>query len=119
MNIPHKRYQIFILFFFTLLFTLVYPSYHTAEHTFVLPRYQTDSSNVRENKSPQDFSYDKTWGNSNFNQSYAHKDHFDKYTTDDFKHHFTTQGYTENQILDERCLYMFDKFVKFAVICED
>ena len=114
MNIPHKRYQIFILFFFTLLCTPAYPSYHTAEHTFVVSRYQTDSSNVKENKSHHDFSYDKTWGNSNFNHSYLIKIILINIQLHDFKHHFTTQGYTENQILNERCLYMFDKFVKFA-----
>ncbi len=44
----------------------------------------------------------------------VHNSHFNTYTLHDFKDHFTTREYTESQILNQRCLYMLDEFVKFA-----
>ena len=110
MNMPHKHYQFFILFFSILLF-----AHLNAEHAEIyvsLTSHQTDNREFTNNKSH--FSHDDTWNNSRIGSSYNHKHQFKQYNAHDFKQYFTNHEYTENQILNERCLYMFDEFVKFA-----
>ena len=120
MHKQQKQYQIFILFFSIFTFISIRSGYGSMECTFIHPSgysYQIHSNDAKELKShhSNDFSYSNTGDSSNFNRSPSHKPHFSKYTTfHDFQYHFTTLGYTESQILNQRCLYMFDEFVKFA-----
>src|SRR5207248_73795 len=114
MNRLHDRFQIISLFFSVLLGTTI-----TAEYSMVKMAvnsgYQTHNQSLTNNRSHHDFSHANTKDNSNFNRSSGHRHHFNRHTTThDFQQHFTTHGYTENQILNQRCLYMFDDFVKFA-----
>ena len=100
-----------IIFFSTFLFAS-----SNAEHTYVLHTLkhspQSHSRNFNEHTTHHDFSYDPTSNNHNWNKSSSYK-HFSNYTTHDFQQYFA-HSYTENQILNQRCLYMFDEFVKFA-----
>lgn len=107
-NIP-ERSKIFILFLVTLSFTSANAKDIHAEitHSF----HQIDHKNYR-HESRADFSYDRS--RNNVNASPFHKRHFTQYNAHDFKQYFTSRGYTENQILNQRCLYMFDEFVKYA-----
>ncbi len=72
-----------------------------------------DNRDIKQPIPHHDFSYDPTVNNHNWNQS-SHYKHFSNYTIHDFQQHFAAHGYTESQILNQRCLYMFDEFVKFA-----
>ena len=85
-----------------------------AEHAFVAHAFEhhTDNKFDHHNRSHADFSHEKSWNNGNISPS--HKHHFKQYNAQDFKQHFTAHGYTEYQILNQRCLYMSDEFVKFA-----
>ena len=111
MNIPYKQFQIFILFFSVLLCTPIYTQH---DHVMLVGSFanQTHCREIRENKSHCDYSYDKAW--NNIDTSLTHKSHFSRYTKHDFQNHFTAHEYTEKEILNQRCLYMFDEFVKFA-----
>src|SRR6476660_3751773 len=112
MNVLCKQYQILrVLFFSVLLFAPLYTQHARAEYVARL-EYQTHSGNFRENRSHGDFSYNNTWDNPG--KSPAHQPHFNQYTAQAFKNHFTARGYSESQVLNQRCLYMFDEFVKFA-----
>ncbi|HEX4069044.1 MAG TPA: hypothetical protein VHX42_03010 [Candidatus Babeliales bacterium] len=96
----------------TFFFSLLFISAH-AEHTFVAHVWEPRANHTdHHNKSHQDFSHDTS--NNNIHSSHSHKRHSNSYTAQDFKQHFATRGFTENQILNQRCLYMFDEFVKFA-----
>jgi hypothetical protein len=105
--------------FFTLLlslvtFTSIFADHHYA--TFIVHyEPQSQSRSFKENRSHHDFSHESTYNNPGCDRSPSNNHQFSKYTTTrDFQEHFTAHGYTENQILNQRCLYMFDEFVKFA-----
>ena len=104
-------HKIFI-FFSMLLCTSLDAKKDEIYATFSL--HQTDSRDIKQPTSHHDFSHDNPWNNPRTGSSYSHKHHFDRYAVHDFKQHFTEHGLTENQILNQRCLYMFDEFVKCA-----
>lgn len=60
------------------------------------------------------FSHHDSSHTSRVGSSYSKPYHFKTYNTQDFRNHFDQRGYTEKEILNQRCLYMFDEFVKFA-----
>ncbi len=110
MNKLYKQYHIFILFFSFFLFTSIYSEH---PHFVTLSSWhQADKENSNRSTSHSDFSYNNTW--SHYKVSFPHKPHFSNYTAHDFKDYFTAREYTEHQILNQRCLYIFDEFVKFA-----
>ncbi len=79
--------------------------------TIVHSWHQTNYKNDR-HTSHADFSHDPLRNNINTSPSY--KQHFKQYNAQDFQKHFSSHGYTESQILNQRCLYMFDEFVKYT-----
>src|SRR5436309_1112433 len=107
-----NQYRIFILVFSILTFTNIYGDY--TYKTNLDFKHQSHNKNTREHKSHHDFSHNKTWDNSHSGRTSANKNQLSKYTAQDFHRHFTEHGYTNNEILDQRCLYIFDEFVKFA-----
>src|SRR5579863_190333 len=114
MNTLHNRFHILTLLFSILLSTTITAEYFTVKMA-INSEHETHSRNFTNNRSHHDFSHTSTRDNTNFNKSSEYKHQFNKNTTThDFQQHFTTHGYTENQILNQRCLYMFDDFVKFA-----
>lgn len=76
--------------------------------------HQAHDRNFKAHRSHHDFSHNNTGINFSFDKSPGHQHGFRNYTAHDFQQHFTAHGYTENHILNQRCLYMFDEFVKFA-----
>ena len=111
MNTHHNRFHTTTLFFSVLLCAPI-----TAEHARVMLTFcnQTHSKYSTNNKSHHDFSHNSAWDKTHCDKGPINRYHFSEYTTQDFQRHFTAHGYTENQILNQRCLYMFDDFVKFA-----
>ena len=111
MNTHHNRFHTVTLFFSVLLCA---PA--TAEHARVMLTFsnQIHSKDSTNNRSHHDFSHNSAWDKTHCDKGPINKHHLSEYTTQDFQRHFTAHGYTENQILNQRCLYMFDDFVKFA-----
>jgi hypothetical protein len=103
----------FVLLFAVLLFTPIHAQ-HADVKMVVNYRSQSHNRDFKENKSHHDFSHNSTWGNAHFDRLPTYQNQFNTYTANDFQKHFTAHGYTENQIVNQRCLYMFDEFVKFA-----
>ena len=92
---------------------MIYPEH---SHTLVMQSWnQTDRRAYKESRLHPDFSYNNGSDNADCNRSPGYRYQFSKNTTNrDFQQYFAARGYTENQILNQRCLYMFDDFVKFA-----
>jgi hypothetical protein len=63
-----------------------------------------------------DFSHNDTQNDFGGYRWSAGVNNFKTYTAQDFQRHFTRTGYTETEILHQRCLYMHDAFVKYAQI---
>lgn len=57
---------------------------------------------------------DHSWESPTIGSEPKHQPHFKTYDAQAFRDYFTARGYTEQEILNQRCLYMFDEFVKFA-----
>jgi hypothetical protein len=103
-----------VFFFSTLLSTATYAEHHFIE-TKIYWEIQKDSKNFKEPTSHHQHNYSHdTWNNPPIGSSYNHQSHFDRYNAQDFRNYFTNHGYSEKEILNQRCLYMFDEFVKFA-----
>lgn len=108
MNIPHNRFLFFILFLFVL------GNNTLRAHTTHISLSSHSHHQVHDkNRSHHDFSHN-TRTNFSFDKSPKHQHNFHNYTAHDFQKYFTEYGYTEKHILNQRCLYMFDEFVKFA-----
>jgi hypothetical protein len=108
--LERSKVSLFIIFF--ILFFASSHAKHAEIHTsFSL--HHTDNKNSNAPTSHHDFSHDPSSWN-NINASHSHKHQLKHYIAQDFKQYFTSHGYTENQILNQRCLYMSDEFVKFA-----
>ena len=110
MNTGYNHFHIITLFFSVLLCATIAAEYSTVKMT-VHPEYQTHSKDF---KSHQDFSHNNGWTNVHANKNSSHRNHFSRYNAQDFQKHFSSHGYTESQILNQRCLYMFDEFVKYT-----
>ena len=92
-----------VFFFSALLSTTTYTEHHSIEVKTYWGN-QKDTKNFKET----------TWNNPRIGSSYNHQYHFDRYKAQDFRNYFTDHGYSEKEILNQRCLYMFDEFVKFT-----
>jgi hypothetical protein len=55
-----------------------------------------------------------SWNNSQIHSSHNYQPYFHRYNLQDFRDYCTKHGYSEKEILNQRCLYMYDEFVKFA-----
>ncbi len=116
MNIFPNRFAIIALFFSILLSSSIY-----SEWSLQVPhvRFEVFGDHSRGadfscHKSSPDFSHDSSWGDVGSGRSSVRPNNFKAYTAQDFHNHFVGRGYTEKEILNNRCLYMFDDFVKFA-----
>jgi hypothetical protein len=100
--------NLLLIIFFSL---LVAPAH--AEHTIhaSFSWHQTDNKDSHHHIPNSDFSHDPSCNND---RAISHKHQFKHYKVHELKQYFTSHGYTENQILNQRCLYMSDEFVKFA-----
>lgn len=111
MNVS-KLFHIFILFFSTLFFFPINTGHHSAKMIVHMGNHQ-NSRSIKESQF-HNYSHHDTGNKSRIGSSYSHQSHFKQYTAQDFRNYFTHGGYTEKEILSQRCLYMFDEFVKFA-----
>jgi hypothetical protein len=73
-----------------------------------------NKKSIQTPKHHHDFSYHDTWNNRKIGLPSNHQPHFKQYNSQDFRDYFTSREYTESQILDQSCLYMFDEFVELA-----
>lgn len=112
----HTRYNRFhiITLFFSILLCITMTAKCSMVKMAVYSGSQTHSVDFTRNRSQHDFSHNNKWDNPNVNRDSSHRNQFNQYTTQDFQQHCTAREYTESQILNQRCLYMFDNFVKFA-----
>lgn len=101
-------HKIFIIFLIVLSTSLSAKDSHA---TIIHSWHQKDNTHYH-HTSHADFSHDRS--QNNISTSPSHKHHFKQCSAQDFKQYFTSHGYTENQILNQSCLYMFDEFVKYA-----
>jgi hypothetical protein len=101
---------------FTLLFSILLlntPQLHLCE-------YASKHVSTKITFSPQSYTHnnrhssDYSLKNSAADSSPKHQPHFKTYNAQDFRDYFSARNYTDNEILNQRCLYMFDEFVKFA-----
>ena len=112
MNTPRKLYTALLLLFS--IFTTMPPICADYSHATVWLNLGHQSHSRAESRLHHDFSHENKRYNPGFDKPSVYKQHFSRYTINDFKQYFSACGYTENQILNQRCLYMFDEFVKFA-----
>jgi hypothetical protein len=101
-------------FFELLLFLLVSVSIFAEHHYGMVTIHfsQSDDRRVKERRSNCDFSHSKE--RDGYDTFFTHKPHLNNYTAHDFRDHFSARGYTESEILNQRCLYMLDEFVQYA-----
>ena len=102
-----------ILFFSALLHVSAHAEYHSMQTTMHWAN-QGNNQSFKEPKSHHNYTHNDTWNNSRTGSSYSHHYNLNKYNAQEFREHFTHRGYTEKEILNQRSLYMFDEFVKFA-----
>jgi len=102
----------------SIFFCTLYSTSSCAEYHYIGPtiswRNQGNNRNSKEPKYSHDYSFHNDRNIYQIDSSHSHQPNFNQYNSQDFRDYFTTHEYTESQILDQRCLYMFDEFVKFA-----
>ena len=107
-------FQIITLFFSILLSRPIYSEWSSGSHVIFTAFIHEPSKNDRADKIHSDFSHDSTRSDFGGHGLSVCANNLEKYTTQDFQHHFARSGYTEREILHQRCLYMHDAFVKYA-----
>ena len=105
----------FALFFFLLLFLPIYSERPSGPH--VVFTGVANGASAREgssNRLHSDFSHDGSGNHFGNRGLFVGANNFKTYAVEDFQYHFARMGYGEREILDQRCLYMLDEFVKYA-----
>src|SRR5579871_1093062 len=120
-RINMNRLQLFTVFtisFFIFLSIPIYSEWSGGNHViFFSFTHQRDSSNGDHNRIHGDFSHQSIrFGSHNSRRLKKTKD-IKSYTAEDFQQSFVERGYAESEILNQRCLYMSDEFVKYAQTC--
>jgi len=109
-----KRMSIFAIIFSLLSCLPIYSEWSSYSHVTISPfTHKEQKKDYADNRVRNDFSYDVAWADSRGYRSPGTYN-FEAYTTQDFKHHCARAGYTQEEILNQRCLYMFEGFVKYA-----
>src|SRR3990172_10634672 len=114
MNSFFHYFQIITLFFSVLLCTPIYSEWSSGSHVIWAEFTHEPSTNDRADRVYSDFSHKAVQNCFGGNGLSTSARSFEKYTVEDFQHHFARSGYTEREILHQRCLYMHDAFVKYA-----
>ena len=109
----HKCFQIVTVFFSVLLCIPTYSEWFSGPHV-VFPIFTNEAQNrdCTSDRVHGDFSHDVTWGGFKDRSISVRSNNFKLYKASDFQHYFAERGYTSSEILNQRCLYMFDEFVK-------
>src|SRR5690606_29342036 len=111
----HYNYLSIITLSFSALFWVSTNTGHINVKMTINSNNETSKKNFTNNRFEHYFSNHNTWNNNNFHRPSPYRHQFNtRTTTCDFQQYFTMHRYTENQILNQRCLYMFDNFVKLA-----
>ena len=123
MNIRVIRLHCIVLFFSILLSVSIYSECSFRETSwssqgncvrFTPYSNQSQGGDFSSQRSSADYSCGSRWNDGGSHRSSVRPNNFAAYSPQDFQHHFARQGFTESEILNQRCLYMFDDFVKFA-----
>ena len=117
MNRFYKRLHVFAVFFSVLLCTPIYSEWSSGSHVIFTAFTHEPSKNDRADRVYSDFSHKAVQNCFGGNGLSTSARNFEKYTVEDFQHHFARSGYTEREILHQRFLYMHDAFVKYAQTC--
>jgi hypothetical protein len=107
-------FQIIMLFFSISLSRSVCSEQFYGSHVIFTAFTHEIGRNSIADKSHRDFSHDDRRSGFGGHGLSRRANNFEKYTTQDFQHHYAQPGYTEREILHQRCLYMHDAFVKYA-----
>ena len=103
--------QLFGLFLSVFVSMSMCAEYHHA--TLTMNFTQSNDRAIKETyRSNHDFSHNREC--DHYGIFSTHQSHFNDYTVHDFRDHFIARGYTESEILNQRCLYMLDEFIKYA-----
>jgi len=108
-------FQIITLFFSILLSRPICSEQFYGSHViFTAFIHEPSKNDSMADRVHTDFSHDSTQSYFGGHGLSVRAHNFEKYTPQDFQHHFARSGYTEREILHQRCLYMHDAFVKYA-----
>lgn len=105
---------VFMFFSFVLLYIPTYAQQNAFVQIAMTYGYQENNQDSRPFKVSYNYvSYDKLSRLRAASLCYL-QGNFSRYKAQDFHNYFTRHRYTEKKILSQRCLYMFDEFIKFA-----
>jgi hypothetical protein len=115
MNSFYKRLPVLVVFFSILLSRSICSEQSYGSHVvFLVFTNESSSRGCINDKFHSDFSHDNTRSDFRGHGISIGANNFEKYTPQDFQHYYAQSGYTETEILHQRCLYMDDAFVKYA-----
>src|SRR5688500_18061238 len=89
-----------ITLFFSVLFIPTYSELSSIPHITFSTR-EMHKRDYGTNKVNCDFSHDVAWNNFDGHKLSRRANNFEKYTPQDFQHHFARSGYTETEILHQ------------------
>lgn len=115
MNSFYKISLVFVALFSILSSTSICSEWSSGSHViFTTFTHEVPTKNSMADRVHSDFSHDSTRSDFAGHGLSGRTNNFEKYTPQDFQHYFVRSGYTEREILYQRCLYMHDEFVKYA-----
>lgn len=116
MNNFCKRLPVVAVFFSVILCIPIYAEYSSSQPHLIFSALNNQAHNkdFTHDKSHSDFSHNDIRSDFSGHRLSSRGNDFKTYMAQDFKNHFAKDGYTETEILNQRCLYMHDEFVKSA-----
>src|SRR5258708_1408671 len=115
MNSFYKILPALAMLLSVLSFTSIYSEWSSGPHViFTSFTHETGKDDAIADKSHSDFSHDNRRSDFGNHGLSTFENNFEKYTPQDFQHHYAQSGYTQAEILHQRCLYMHDAFVKYV-----
>ena len=110
-----KPFNLLTVSFFIFLGIPIYSEWSGVTHVrFSTFTNQGDSRDRAGDRIHGDFSHEVSWAHSKDRRGLSGINSLKSYSAEDFKKDFVECGYTESEILNQRCLYMLDEFVKYA-----
>jgi hypothetical protein len=115
MNSFFHYFQMITIFFSVLLCMPIYSEWSSDSPViFTAFTHEPSKNDPSADRVHSDFSYGHRQSYFGSHGLSVGANNFEKYTPQGLQHHFTQSGYTERKILHQRCLYMYDAFVKYA-----
>lgn len=115
----YKRLLFFAAILFIFLPKFGYSEWSYDPQVYFLITPQVDNQEYTNQRVEKAFYHQGVRGNSTDHKSSIYYKNYKAPTAQDFQYHFDRMGYTETEILNQRCLYMFDGFVQYAKTYSD